>query len=157
MIVLGIDPGTTRIGYGVVNASSTSVEYITSGILKITKTENSALRLHSISLELEKLLKLVKPEKVGVERLFFAKNKKTALSVAEARGVIVEKITSKGVLLFEPTPNEVKIAVTGSGTSSKSAVAKMVSIMLKIKTTGFLDDETDALAIALSSINKRVV
>ncbi|MCX6788363.1 MAG: crossover junction endodeoxyribonuclease RuvC [Candidatus Jorgensenbacteria bacterium] len=157
MIVLGIDPGTTRIGYGVVNASSTSVEYITSGVLKITKTESSALRLRSISLELEKLLKLVKPEKVGVERLFFAKNKKTALSVAEARGVIIEKITSAGIILFEPTPNEVKIAVTGSGTSSKSAVAKMVSIILKIKTVGLLDDETDALAIAISSINKRVV
>lgn len=156
MIVLGIDPGTTRIGYGVIRVSGNTLTHIKSGILKIKEHATNAERLYNIGVALEKLIIETNPARVGVERLFFSKNKKTALAVAEARGVIVETIIKNRVALYEFTPNEVKLAVTGSGAASKNAVAKMVSLMLHIKIEKLLDDETDALAIAITSANTRL-
>lgn len=156
MTVLGIDPGTTRIGYGVIRVSGNSLTHIKSGILKIEGSTTSAERLYNIGVALEKLIVETKPARIGVERLFFSKNKKTALAVAEARGVIIETVTKNRVVLYEFTPNEVKLAVTGSGNASKHAVAKMVSLMLHIDSKGLLDDVTDALAIAIASANTRL-
>ncbi|MEK7089301.1 MAG: crossover junction endodeoxyribonuclease RuvC [Patescibacteria group bacterium] len=156
MIVLGIDPGTTRIGYGAIRVSSNSLTHVASGILETETYQNDAERLREISIALEKLIVDINPEKVGVERLFFSKNKKTALAVAEARGVILGMVAKKHILLYELTPNEVKLAVTGNGDSSKRAVAKMVSLLLHINVDGFLDDATDALAIAIASANTRL-
>lgn len=156
MIVLGIDPGTTRIGYGAIRVSGNSLVHITSGILEIKAFENDAERLREIGIALEKLVDRVKPARVGVERLFFSKNKKTALGVAEARGVILETIAKKHADLYELTPNEIKLAVTGSGNASKQGVAKMVSLMLRLDVRELLDDATDALAIAIASANTRI-
>ena len=156
MIVLGIDPGTTRIGYGVIESSGNSLRHITSGILEITPKETSGERLDEIRTALERLLLHTHPEKVGVERLFFSKNKKTALSVAEARGVLVATVVHNKIPLLELSPNEVKLAVTGNGNSKKTEVAKMVSFLLHMKVSHLLDDATDALAIAIASSNKRV-
>lgn len=157
MIVLGIDPGTTRIGYGVIEVSGNSLRHITSGILPLTTREMGAERLLEIGISLEQLLKRTNPEKVGIERLFFSKNKKTALAVAEARGVLVATIARNNIPLFELAPNEVKLAVTGNGNSKKTAVAKMVSLLLRLDVSNLLDDATDALAIAIASANKRVL
>lgn len=157
MIVLGIDPGTTRIGFGVVRVSGNLFTHIESGILDIGDAKTNPERLRKISIALEKLIKKTKPSRVGVEKLFFSKNKKTALSVAEARGVIIETITKHNVPLYEFAPNEIKLAVTGSGNSSKMAVAKMVSLILTMDTRGLLDDATDALAIAIASANTRTL
>jgi crossover junction endodeoxyribonuclease RuvC len=156
MIILGIDPGTTRIGYGVIEASGSSLSRIESGLLEIENPANEADRLHKIGVALEKLIDKTNPKKIGVERLFFSKNKKTDLSVAEARGVIVATIARKNISLCELTPNEIKLAVTGSGNASKRAVSKMVSLMLRINVDNLLDDETDALAIAIASANLRI-
>ena len=156
MIILGIDPGTTRIGYGVIRASGNSLIHVASGVLEINPASTDAEHLHEIGRALEKLITDIGPEKIGVERLFFSKNKKTALSVAEARGVILETIAKKHIFLYELTPNEVKLAVTGNGNSSKQAVAKMVSLLLHFDTKTLLDDATDALAIAIASANTRI-
>ena len=156
MIVLGIDPGTTRIGYGVIEASGNSLRHIASGVLPLVPRATNAEKLLEIKTSLEKLLEEVRPEKVGIERLFFSKNKKTALAVAEARGVLVATVARNNIPLFELAPNEVKLAVTGNGSSKKSEVAKMVSLLLRFDVSHLLDDATDALAIAIASANKRV-
>lgn len=156
MIILGIDPGTTRIGYGAIRASGNSLTHIASGVLEIKPAPTSAEHLREIGRALEKLIIDTHPEKIGVERLFFSKNKKTALAVAEARGVILETVAKKHILLYELTPNEVKLAVTGNGSSSKSAVAKMVSLLLRLDVKNLLDDATDALAVAIASANTRI-
>ena len=156
MIVLGIDPGTTRIGYGVIESSGNSLRHITSGILEVAPKETSGERLNEIRTSLERLLLRTQPEKVGIERLFFSKNKKTALSVAEARGVLVATVVHNKIPLLELSPNEVKLAVTGNGNSKKNEVAKMVSLLLHMDVSHLLDDATDALAIAIASSNKRL-
>lgn len=155
MIILGIDPGTTRIGYGVVQTQRGAIEHVRSGILTLPPAVSSA-RLINIARELGKLLDEVRPEKVGVEKLFFSKNKKTALAVAEARGVILHTIAERGIPVLELTPNEVKVAVTSNGNASKAAVAKMVAAILHISVTHLLDDATDALGIAIASANTRI-
>ncbi len=154
MRILGIDPGTTRIGFGVIETGSTFT-HIKSGILPLPPAVGSA-RLLSIESELGKLIREVQPEKIGVEKLFFSKNKKTALTVAEARGVIMHTILKHGIPIIELTPNEVKVAVTSNGNASKDAVAKMVAALLTISVSHLLDDATDALAIAIASANTRL-
>ncbi len=156
MIVLGIDPGTTRIGYGAIESSGNSLRHIASGILELTPKETGGERLDEIRISLERLLLRIHPEKVGIERLFFSKNKKTALSVAEARGVLVATVVHNKIPLLELSPNEVKLAVTGNGGSKKIEVAKMVSLLLHVDVSHLLDDATDALAIAIASSNKRL-
>jgi crossover junction endodeoxyribonuclease RuvC len=150
MIILGIDPGTVRVGFGVVASEKGVLACVARGILPLPPAEGSA-RLSGIERELELLLSRHRPDRVGIERLFFAKNKKTALAVAEARGVLVNTILKHGIPLVELTPNEVKVAVTGSGTASKQGVAKMVSLLLRVPVSSLLDDATDALAVAIGA------
>ncbi len=150
MIILGIDPGTVRVGFGVVASEKGALTCIARGILPLPPVKGAA-RLRGIERELELLLSRYRPDHVGIERLFFAKNKKTALSVAEARGVLVNTVMKRGIPLVELTPNEVKMAVTGSGTASKQGVAKMVSLLLRVPVSSLLDDATDALAIAIGA------
>lgn len=150
MIILGIDPGTVRVGFGVVASEKGVLSCVARGILPLPSVEGSA-RLGGIERELELLLSHHRPDRVGIERLFFAKNKKTALAVAEARGVLVNTVVKRGIPLIELTPNEVKVAVTGSGTASKQGVAKMVSLLLRVPVSSLLDDATDALAIAIGA------
>lgn len=154
MRILGIDPGTTRIGFGVIETKGGAFTHIQSGILPLPPAVGSA-RLLNIERELERLIREVQPEKIGVEKLFFSKNKKTALAVAEARGVIMHTILKHGIPVLELTPNEVKVAVTSNGNASKDAVAKMVAALLTISISHLLDDATDALAIAIASANTR--
>lgn len=156
MIILGIDPGTTRIGFGVVRTHGNSIEHIKSGILPVHAATNSE-RLMAIAQALTTLIEETHPEKAGVEKLFFSKNKKTALAVAEARGVIMHTIIQQGIPILELTPNEVKAAVTGNGNASKDAVAKMVGAILRTSLVHLVDDATDALGIAIASANRRIV
>ncbi len=155
MIILGIDPGTTRVGFGVIETKGGVFTHIKSGILPLPPAVGSE-RLRNIARELGKLIDETRPEKIGVEKLFFSKNKKTALAVAEARGVIMHTILERGVPVCELTPNEVKVAVTSNGNASKDAVAKMVAAILRTSVSHLLDDATDALAIAIASANTRL-
>lgn len=154
MIILGIDPGTARIGYGVIKKEGKKLLYINSGLLTIPKTEH-ATKLIIIEEELTKLIQKTSPARVGIEKLFFAKNRKTALEVAEARGIIIATISKQKLPIIELTPPEVKLAVTGNGTASKEAVAKMVSLILKLDISKKIDDVTDALGIAIAISNNR--
>ncbi len=151
MIILGIDPGTTRAGYGVVEKKRGGLVYLMSGLLSSPTTPEQGGRLLALERGLQKIIRTSRPDIAGVEKLYFTKNKKTAVRVAEARGVIVKTLSEEGVSLREFSPLSVKLAVTGSGTADKKAVARMVSLILGIDTSTMLDDITDALAIAIAA------
>ncbi|MEX1014488.1 MAG: crossover junction endodeoxyribonuclease RuvC [Candidatus Paceibacterota bacterium] len=150
MIFLGIDPGTVRVGYGVIEKNGGTYKYKESGLLKIENKEQKS-RLLKIEEELEKIIKRIKPDKAGVEKIFFSKNKKTAIKVAEARGVIISTLHKNNIDLIELSPTQIKLSVAGNGRSSKEAVAKMVNYFLNINTNKLIDDETDAIAIAIAA------
>jgi crossover junction endodeoxyribonuclease RuvC len=156
MIALGIDPGTRRIGYGVVECNGPTIGFVAAGILAITATDDvSALEETKKGLDL--LIKKHHPDVVAIEKLFFAKNTKTALAVAQARGVILLATKERGVRIKEYTPNEVKSGVAGYGFADKKAVLKMVRLILGKKDLAVIDDASDALALAILSTGDRLL
>lgn len=156
MVILGLDPGTKRIGYGVIKKSSAGgLEFMDAGLLKISKTNGEAGgehdRLTKIRSSLRKLIKKFKPGILAVEKLYFAKNQKTALAVAETRGVLMLTAAENGLGVEEYSPNEIKAGVTGYGLADKKAVLKMVKFALRRPDLDVIDDASDALAVALMS------
>lgn len=147
MVILGIDPGTTRIGYGLINKNG-RIKLIDYGVIEI-KAAIQKDRLVELSSKLEELIKKYQPEAAGIEKLYFAKNQKTALSVAEARGVIILTLAKNSVPIKEFDPKEIKAAITGYGGSDKEAVRRIVALSLGIPKLVGLDDASDALAIAI--------
>lgn len=154
MKILGIDPGSTLMGYGLIEEKNNELTPITYGVLKINEKDLSQ-KLLALNKNLLALLKKTQPDFVGVEKLFFAKNKKTAFEVAHARGIIMLQVLQKGIPLLEVAPNEVKSQVTGYGLSDKKAVEKMVKHILKIENFESDDNAADALAIAITTANLR--
>ena len=152
-VVVGIDPGTTRIGVGIVEKINGTLLVKEAKLLipDAPAKKNEGEQLLCIELALKKILRKHTPDVVGVERLFFSKNQKTAFSVAHARGVILKTVAEMKTDVVELTPNQIKLAVTGRGNASKDAVAKMVEITLKISAKGLVDDITDALAVAIAT------
>lgn len=148
MIALGIDPGTRRIGYGVVDHNGNSARYLDAGLFKIEAGEDIAA-LEETKREIDRLIIKYRPDAVGVEKLFFSKNQKTAMAVAQARGVILLALKEHNVPIREYTPNEVKMGVTGYGLADKKAVLKMVRLILDKQDLKVIDDASDALALAI--------
>ena len=155
MVILGIDPGSTRIGYGLVESMGGSLLYHEGGLLSAPQTSVGGERLLAIQRDLDDLLQRTRPERVGIEKLFFSRNRRTALPVAEARGVIVATVLRASIPLVELTPSEVKLSVTGDGQATKEGVAKMVRLLLKLPPQKFIDDVTDAIAIAIAASGSR--
>lgn len=152
MIILGIDPGTVRIGIGVVEKNGNTLTCLEAGILSLGKKyKNDGDRLFSIERALEKIIKKYNVSLVGIETLYFSKNQKTALSVSQARGVILKTIAEHKIPYVEISPSGAKLAVTGNGKARKERVAHMVGISLHISTNKIIDDATDALAVAIAS------
>ncbi|MEK7542798.1 MAG: crossover junction endodeoxyribonuclease RuvC [Patescibacteria group bacterium] len=150
MIIMGIDPGTARIGYGIIEKTGGKLSYSDCGLI-MPSGDNLRKRLRSLEIKLDSLIKKTKPNKAGVENLFFSKNKKTAMDVAHARGIIINTLEKSGVEIIELSPLEVKLGVTGYGNASKKAVSGMVSKILGVSTDNIIDDATDALAIAITT------
>ncbi len=149
MIILGLDPGTTRLGYGLIKTSP-GIKYLDCGVIEPATKDRSG-RLKFLSGKLKNLIGRYQPDLAAVEKLYFSTNKTTAFAVAEARGVILLTLAEHGVRVVEFTPNEVKKMVAGWGRSDKIGVAKGVKMTLKLpKGMKVLDDATDALALALS-------
>ena len=153
MRTFGIDPGTTSIGYAIVDGEREPL-LRASGLINIAgRGEGRLLELHQ---ELLSLLKHWKPERVSVEKLYFAKNTKTALAVSEARGVILLTTTLAGCRLYEYTPLEVKKTVTGDGVADKGQVKKMIQLTLKETVTlKARDDVFDAIGVALTCFYRK--
>lgn len=152
MKILGIDPGTARAGYGLIEKKGGALKIITCGILKTSSREKSA-RLLELGQSYALILKKHKPDVVAIEKLFFVKNVKTGLDVSQARGVITYLAAEKNIPVLEFSPSEIKLSVAGYGAADKKAVAKMVERILKIEKIDGPDDITDALAAALAAAN----
>jgi len=149
VIALGIDPGTARCGFGVVALDDGRLRLIDAGVIRTELDGSDADRLRALHAALTQLLTLHRPHRVGVERLFFQRNVQTAMAVGQARGVALLAAAEAGLLVDEPTPNEVKQAVCGNGAADKAQVAAMVARLLGIALDGMTDDATDALAVAI--------
>lgn len=147
--ILGIDPGIARTGYGLIRVEGNAASLEACGLLTTSAGDDAPVRLLQLTRQLTKLLAELTPDEVAVERLFFATNTKTALQVAEARGVVLSTIASSGHGIGEYTPLQVKQSVAGYGKADKSQVARMVCRLLNLETAPKPDDVTDALAIAL--------
>ncbi len=151
MIILGIDPGTTAAGFAVIDATrGAPVRLNAAGLLPITATD-AAGRLAELGRELERVIENHKPAALAVEKLFFTRNVKTGMAVAEARGVILLTGARAGLRVYEYTPLEVKKTVTGDGGADKLQVKKMVQLTLKSAAPERArDDVFDAIAVALT-------
>jgi len=149
VITLGIDPGTARCGFGVVALDGGALRLIDAGCIRTASEETDANRLQQLHGTLQQLIAEHRPERVGIERLFFQRNVQTAMAVGQARGVALLAAAEARLPIDEPTPNEVKQAVCGNGSADKQQVAAMVERLLGVSLTGVPDDATDALAIAI--------
>jgi crossover junction endodeoxyribonuclease RuvC len=149
MKILGIDPGFERVGWGLIDTSGGDAAYHSCGVIKTSKDLPHQERLRVISTSLKQLIRKELPEVAVVEKLFFAKNKTTALKVAEARGVILLTLHNELIPIQQFTPLEVKLAVAGHGRAEKKQVEWVVKNVLKIKEDITSDDAMDALALCL--------
>ena len=153
MIVLGIDPGTAALGYGIVEATRGSVREIDHGCLETSPDSGLPDRLLAIHRLVDGLLATHAPDVLAVERLFFSRNVQTAFGVGQARGVVLLAAAQHGVPVVEATPNEVKSAVAGYGAADKEQVQRMVQVVLGMASLPRPDDAADALAIAVWAAN----
>ena len=154
MIVLGIDPGTAALGYGIVEQTGGRLREIDHGCLSTSPDLPLGDRLLAIHGLVSDLIALHEPAIVAVERLFFSRNAQTAMAVGHARGVVLLAAAEHGRPVREATPNEVKSAVTGYGAADKEQVQRMVQLVLGMATRPTPDDAADALAIAVCIANR---
>ncbi len=149
MHIIGIDPGLERMGFGIVQMTSRKLIPVEYGCIQTNKNLSVSSRLKQIYESLQKILETHQPSHFAIEKLFFNKNTKTALSVGEARGVALLAASVAGLRIFEYTPLQVKISVAGYGKATKQQVCYMVKAILQLNTNPSLDDTTDALAVAI--------
>jgi crossover junction endodeoxyribonuclease RuvC len=150
MLVIGIDPGTATTGYGLVREDDDgSLAVVDYGVVLTTPEMPMPERLLLMYRQLKEILLLHRPESGAVEKLFFAKNSRTAISVGQGRGVVLLALAESGVEVSEYTPMEVKLAVAGYGGADKSQIQEMVRMLLGLESIPKPDDAADALAIAI--------
>jgi crossover junction endodeoxyribonuclease RuvC len=154
VIILGIDPGTAAMGYGVIERSGGRLRAIDHGCLVTSPDLPMPERLLAIHGFLDDLLSLHQPSIVAVERLFFSRNAQTAIAVGQARGVVLLAAAQHGRTVREATPNEVKSAIAGYGAADKEQVQRMVQLVLGMAELPRPDDAADALAIAVCIANR---
>jgi len=154
VIVLGIDPGTASLGYGLVDRTGSRLRAIDFGVFHTGADLPLAERLLAIHLFLGDIIELHGPSLLGVERVFHSRNVQTAMAVGHARGVVLLAAASHGLEVREATPSEVKVAVTGFGAAEKGQVARMVQAILTLPEPPSPDDAADALAIAIWTANR---
>lgn len=151
MICIAIDPGYDRVGIAVVEKKVSGKEQVLfSECFQTDKKKGIGERIFSVSERLDLLINEYKPESFVIEGLFFSKNTKTALSVAEARGAFINLAHQKKLSVFEYTPNQIKVAVTGYGKATKQDIFFMVEKLVNLKDRKRIDDELDAIAVALT-------
>ncbi len=149
MRIIGIDPGTGILGFGVIDANRGKTQLVTAGVITTPAHTPLPDRLEEIYLGITDIIAETKPELMAIEKLFFTKNVTTAISVAEARGVVILTAKQANLRIIEYTPNEVKQSMTGYGGAKKPQVQEMVRLQLGLKEVPKPDDCADALAAAL--------
>lgn len=150
MRILGIDPGTGILGFGVIDVIKGKLSLVDGGVIKTPVHEDDAVRLKTIYDELTEIIKLHKPDAMSVEKLFFARNVTTAMTVAQARGVVLLTGQQVAIPIAEYTPMQIKQAVTGYGKADKKQIQEMVRVLLNLKSIPKPDDAADALAAAIT-------
>lgn len=153
MIILGIDPGFARTGYGIVEEKNKNLRAVDYGCISTSANLSFEKRLKKIHKELVDLIKKYKPNICAVEKIFFCKNTKTAIDVGQARGVVILTAVEKNMKILEFTPLQVKQFITGYGKAEKQQIQKMLKILLNLKEIPKPDDAADALALAIAGSN----
>lgn len=157
MIILGIDPGTATTGFGIIEKTAAKQPYqiLEYGVIATDKTRSDSLRLKDLYEDIQFLIKKYKPQKVGVEKLFFTTNQKTAMTVSQARGVVLLACEQANIQLEEFTPLQIKNTLCGYGKADKKQIQFMVKQTFGLQKTPKPDDAADALAIALCAAWKK--
>lgn len=150
MHIVSIDSGLEKVGFAVFEKGKFAQKLITSGVYKTHKKHKLETRLKYIYIEIQKLIKLYKPDRIVIERLFFFKNQKTAIGVSQSQGVILLAGAQNNIPVTFLTPLQIKQIVTGYGQSDKESVKKMVKLQLHVELQTKEDDETDAIAAGLA-------
>lgn len=150
MRILGIDPGTGILGFGVIEITKGKAQLVDAGVIRTPVKEDDAVRLHTIYEELMDIIAQNKPQAMSVEKLFFARNVTTAMTVAQARGVVLLAGMQAELKIFEYTPLQIKQAITGYGKADKNQMQEMVKVILGLKVIPKPDDAADALAAAIT-------
>lgn len=150
MRILGIDPGTGILGFGVIDFVHGKATLVDAGVIRTPVKEDDAVRLQTIFDELTDIIVQSQPTEMAVEKLFFAQNVTTAMTVAQARGVVLLCGMQAGLKIHEYTPLQIKQAVTGYGRAEKKQIQEMVRVILQLKTVPKPDDCADALAAAIT-------
>ncbi len=150
MRILGIDPGYDRAGVAVVEGPVGKERVIFSTCLTSSRGESDLMRARTIVVGVGEILERFSPSEAAIELLYFGKNQKTAMAVAEIRGALKSLCVEKGLRVFEYSPSQVKVAVTGSGRAEKKQVMTMVNRLVSLPTKPTYDDEYDAIAVALT-------
>ncbi len=151
MRIIGIDPGTGILGFGVIDVNKNGqATLVDAGVIRTPVKEDDAVRLLTIYEELSEIIKQTEPAVMSVEKLFFARNVTTAMTVAQARGVVLLCAMQAKLKIYEFTPMQIKQAITGYGKADKKQMQEMVRVILKLKDIPKPDDAADALAAAIT-------
>lgn len=149
MRIIGIDPGTGILGFGVIEVKNRETKLVDAGVIRTPVREDDSVRLQTIFEELTDIIVQTKPSEMAVEKLFFAQNVTTAMTVAQARGVVLLAGRQAGLKIAEYTPLQIKQSLTGYGRADKKQMQEMVRALLGLKDVPQPDDCADALAAAL--------
>jgi crossover junction endodeoxyribonuclease RuvC len=155
MRILGIDPGTATVGYGVIEACDGHLAAVTYGVIITSARHRTAVRLQHIYQEINRLIAVYHPDTAAVEELFFGRNITSAFKVGEARGVLLLALANAGIPIGEYSPPKIKEAVSGYGKASKEQVQFMVQNVLSLDTLPRPDDAADGLAVAITHYHYR--
>ena len=150
MRILGIDPGTATTGFGLIEKTGPKLKFLDAGVISTPKTDDMPARLVTLHDELTQLIAELRPDQAAVELLFFARNVTTAITVGQARGVVLLALRQAGLPIGEYTPLQVKQAVTSYGRAEKAQVQEMVRLLLGLDSIPRPDDAADGLAIAIT-------
>lgn len=148
--IFGLDPGYDRLGWAICSFQNNQPEAVKWGLIQTDKKKPLFDRYQVLLTELKKIITLYQPSIAAIESLFFFKNQKTALQVAEARGLILSILINHRLKIFEYTPLQIKETVTGYGRADKTSMAKMIKLHFQLKEKKINDDAVDALAIILT-------
>ncbi len=148
-IILGIDPGTNIMGYGLIHIKGTKMELIVMGVLRLEKVDNHALKLQKIFDKTISLIDEYKPDELSIEAPFFGKNVQSMLKLGRAQGVAIAGALSRNIPIQEYSPKKIKQSITGNGNASKEQVSAMLKSLLNFKETPEFLDATDGLAAAV--------
>ncbi len=157
MRIMGIDPGFGRVGYGVIEVMGNKMEAVDYGLIETPASSDIPTRLNMLYDSIKRYIKKIEPSEVAIETIYLTRNQKTAVEVAQARGVILLAVHQCHIPIFNYTPLQVKVAVASYGKASKEQVQRMVQMLLDLPTIPKPDDVTDALAISICHSNSRTL